>query len=176
FINGGKKIIITTLQKFPFVLDELGNSHRERRYAIIIDEAHSSQGGRTAAQMSMALSNVATEETETSDAIIARIIQQRRMIDNASYFGFTATPKGRTLELFGTEVRIGSEKKFVAFDTYTMKQAIQEGFIMDVLQNYTPVESYWRLAKAIEDDPAFDKKKAMKRLRHYAERHALAIR
>ncbi len=176
FISGGKKIIITTLQKFPFVLDELGNSHRERRYAIIIDEAHSSQGGRTAAQMSMALSNVATEETETSDEIIARIIQQRRMIDNASYFGFTATPKGRTLELFGTPVRMGNDLKRVAFDTYTMKQAIQEGFIMDVLQNYTPVESYWRLAKAIAEDPAFDKEKAMKRLRHYAERHALAIR
>ncbi|MCB1794532.1 MAG: type I restriction endonuclease subunit R, partial [Candidatus Competibacteraceae bacterium] len=102
FINSGKKIIITTLQKFPFVLDELGNSHRERRYAIIIDEAHSSQGGRTAAQMSMALSSVEAAETETSDEIIARIIQQRRLIDNASYFGFTATPKGRTLELFGT--------------------------------------------------------------------------
>lgn len=175
-IADGKKIIITTLQKFPFVLDELGSSHRTRCYAIIIDEAHSSQGGRTAAQMNMALSEVTAAETETSDQIIARLIQQRRLIDNASYFGFTATPKGRTLELFGTPVPDGGEKKFVAFDTYTMKQAIQEGFIMDVLQNYTPVESYWRLAKAIAEAPAFDKPKAMKRLRHYAERHALVIR
>lgn len=176
YISEGKKIIITTLQKFPFVLDELGNAHRNKRYAIIIDEAHSSQGGRTAAQMSMALSEIEAADQETSDEIIARIIKQRRMVDNASYFGFTATPKGRTLELFGTPVKVGNETKREAFDTYTMKQAIQEGFIMDVLQNFTPVESYWRLAKAIEEDPAFDKKKAMKRLRHYAERHNLAIR
>ncbi|WP_133718624.1 type I restriction endonuclease subunit R [Methylocaldum gracile] len=176
FIAEGKKIIITTLQKFPVVLDELGVSHRNRTYAIIIDEAHSSQGGRTAAQMNMALSHVETDENESSDEIIARIIKQRRMIENASYFGFTATPKGRTLELFGTQIKIGDEIKRVAFDTYTMKQAIQEGFIMDVLQNYTPVESYWRLAKAIEEDPAFDKTKALKRMRHYAERHELAIR
>ena len=136
---------------------------RGRRYAIIIDEAHSSQGGRTAAQMSMALSNIGAAKTETSDEIIARVIKQRKMIDSASYFGFTATPKGRTLELFGTPMNSGQRE---AFDTYTMKQAIQEGFIMDVLQNYTSVESYFQLAKAIEEDPAFDKDKAMKRLSH----------
>jgi type I restriction enzyme R subunit len=176
YIADGKKIIVTTLQKFPEVLDQLGNSHRDRRYALIIDEAHSSQGGRTAAQMNMALSKVEAEESESPDAIIARIIQQRRLIDNASYFGFTATPKGRTLELFGTPVQVGNDTKRETFDIYTMKQAIQEGFIMDVLERYTPVESYWRLAKAIEEDPDFDKNKALKRLRHYAERHELAIR
>jgi type I restriction enzyme R subunit len=176
FINEGKKIIVTTLQKFPFILDELGNSHRNRSYAIIIDEAHSSQGGKTAAQMHMALSREVTAEEETSDQIIARIIRQRRLLSNASYFGFTATPKGKTLELFGTRIKAGSEYRREAFDTYTMKQAIQEGFIMDVLENYTPVESFWRLAKTVEADPTFDKKKAMKRLRFYAERNELAIR
>jgi type I restriction enzyme R subunit len=176
FIREGKKIIITTLQKFPFILDELGSGHRGRRYAIIIDEAHSSQGGRTAAQMHMALSGQAEEDEESSDEKIERIIKQRRMLSNASYFGFTATPKSRTLELFGTLDPGSPTRERKAFDTYTMKQAIQEGFIMDVLQNYTPVDSYWQLAKVIEADPAFDKKKALKRLRYYAERNELAIR
>lgn len=176
YLMDGKKIIITTLQKFPLVLDHLSGMQRSRRYAIIIDEAHSSQGGSMAAQMTMALSDIAAEPGENSDQIIARTIRQRQRLANASYFGFTATPKGETLELFGMELKVADQTEYEAFDTYTMKQAIQEGFIVDVLQNYTPVESYWRLAKAINDDPAFDRTRTLKRLRHYAERHSLSVR
>jgi type I restriction enzyme R subunit len=177
FIESGKKIIITTVQKFPFVLDEIGNEHRGRKFAIIIDEAHSSQGGRVAAKMHMALSEHGGEEEEesTEDKII-RIMESRKMLPNASYFAFTATPKGKTLELFGEPYTEGEKVKHKPFDSYTMKQAIQEGFILDVLKSYTPVESYYRLMKKVEDDPQFDTNKARKKLRRYVESHEHAIR
>jgi len=178
FIESGKKIIITTLQKFPFILDEIGSSHRGRRFAILIDEAHSSQGGRTAAKMSMALSEVGTEEEdETFEDKINHLMEARRLLPNASYFAFTATPKNKTLEIFGTpDPQPGGTVKHRPFHSYTMKQAIQEGFILDVLANYTPVKSYYKLIKKIEDDPEFDKKKAQKKLRRYVEGHEHAIR
>ena len=145
FIEDGKKIIITTVQKFPFILDEIGSEHRGRRFAIIIDEAHSSQGGRTAAAMSMALSGAGTEEDdETVEDTINRIMEARKMLPNASYFAFTATPKNKTLEIFGEAVSDGGQVKHRPFHSYTMKQAIQEGFILDVLRNYTPVDSYYK--------------------------------
>ena len=178
FIEGGKKIIITTLQKFPFILDEIGSSHRGRRFAILIDEAHSSQGGRTAAKMSMALSEAgAEEEDETFEDKINHLMEARRLLPNASYFAFTATPKNKTLEIFGTpDPQPGGTVKHRPFHSYTMKQAIQEGFILDVLANYTPVKSYYKLIKKIEEDPEFDKKKAQKKLRRYVEGHEHAIR
>jgi type I restriction enzyme, R subunit len=177
FLKDGKKIIITTVQKFPIILDEIGDEHRGRKFAIIIDEAHSSQGGRTAAKMNIALSESGGEEEEesTEDKII-RIMEARKMLPNASYFAFTATPKNKTLELFGDPAPEGGQVKHRPFHSYTMKQAIQEGFILDVLQNYTPVESYYRLMKKIEDDPEFDTKKAQKKLRFYVESHEHAIR
>ncbi len=102
FLASGKKIIITTVQKFPFILDEIGNDHRGRRFAILIDEAHSSQGGRAAAQMNMALSAQGGEEDEeTTEDAINRLMEARKMLPNASYFAFTATPKNKTLEVFG---------------------------------------------------------------------------
>ncbi len=179
FIESGKKIIITTVQKFPFILDEIGSDHRGRSFAIVIDEAHSSQGGKTSAAMSSALSDAETEEDpedKVNEAIEARM-QARKMLSNASYFAFTATPKNKTLELFGMPVP-GAEGKTAhrPFHSYTMKQAIQEGFILDVLKHYTPVASYYKLVKTVGDDPEFDTKRAQKKLRKYVESHDHAIR
>ena len=177
FIEEGKKIIITTVQKFPVIWDEIGDEHRGRTFAIIIDEAHSSQGGRTSAKMNIALSKEGGEEDgETFEDKINRMMEARKMLGNASYFAFTATPKNKTLEIFGEPYPEGEEVKHRPFHSYTMKQAIQEVFIMDVLKNYTPVGSYYRLMKTVEDDPVFDTRKAGKKLRHYVESHEHAIR
>ncbi len=177
FLREGKKIIISTVQKFPFILDEIGDEHRGRRFAIIIDEAHSSQGGRTSAKMNIALSeNGGEEEEESYEDQVNRIMEARKMLDNASYFAFTATPKNKTLEIFGDPVPEGDKVRHKPFLSYTMKQAIQEGFILDVLANYTPVETYYRLMKTVEDDPEFDTAKAKKKLRRYVESHEHAIR
>ncbi len=174
FLKAGKKIIISTVQKFPFVLEAIGNAHRGNRFAIIIDEAHSSQGGRAAAKMHVALSEHGEEiPEETVEDKINRIMETRRMLSNASYFAFTATPKNKTLELFGARQRDGS---FRPFHSYTMKQAIQEEFIMDVLKSYTPVDSYCHLIQKVEEDPEFDVRKANKKLRNYVGGHHHAIR
>ena len=176
FIESGKKIIISTVQKFPFILDEIGNEQRGRRFAILIDEAHSSQGGKTAAAVHMALSEAGAEqEEETTEDRINRIMAARKLLPNASYFAFTATPKNKTLEIFGEAYGAGGQSKHRSFHSYTMKQAIQEGFILDVLQHYTPVESYYKLIKKIEGDPEFDNKRARKKLRRYVESHEHAI-
>ena len=178
FIEAGKKIIISTVQKFPFILDEIGNEQRERRFAIIIDEAHSSQGGRTSASISAALGTAGEEgEHETCEDQINRVMESRKLLPNASYFAFTATPKNKTLEIFGEpDPQPDGAVRHHAFHSYTMKQAIQEGFILDVLAHYTPVASYYRLAKTVEDDPEFDVKKAQKKLRRFVEGHDHAIR
>jgi type I restriction enzyme R subunit len=177
FIQSGKKIIISTVQKFPLILDEIGSEHRGRKFAIVIDEAHSSQGGRTSAAVSMALSEVgAAEEDETVEDRINRVMEARKMLPNASYFAFTATPKNKTLEIFGEPYTEGGEVKHHAFHSYTMKQAIEEGFILDVLKCYTPVDSYYKLVKTVEADPEFDTKRAKKKLRRYVESHDHAIR
>ena len=177
FIESGKKIIISTIQKFPVILDEIGNEHRGRKFAIIIDEAHSSQGGRAAAKLNIALSEQGgDEDEETLEDQINRIMEARKMLPNASYFAFTATPKNKTLEIFGEAYDEGGKVKHRPFHSYTMKQAIQEGFILDVLKSYTPVESYYRLVKTIEADPEFDTKRAKKKLRRYVESHDHAIR
>jgi type I restriction enzyme R subunit len=177
FIESGKKIVITTVQKFPFILDDIGGEHRERRFAIIIDEAHSSQGGKASAAVSMALSAAGAEEDdETTEDIVNRIMEARKLLPNASYFAFTATPKNKTLEIFGDPMPDGDKVKHRPFHSYTMKQAIQEGFILDVLKSYTPVESYYRLIKTIESDPEFDTKRAKKKLRRYVESNDHAIR
>jgi len=143
FLGGGKKIIISTIQTFPHVLKLVGDEHRGRKFAIIIDEAHSSQGGRTSAKMNIALAEKGGEaEEETYEDQINRIMEARKMVANASYFAFTATPKNKTLEIFGEPIPDGDKTRHRPFHSYTMKQAIQEGFILDVLANYTPVDSY----------------------------------
>lgn len=178
-ITSGKKIIITTVQKFPYILDDIGAGHRDRTFAIVIDEAHSSQGSKTSAAVSQALAAVeASGEGEvTFEDQINAIIDSKKMLPNASYFAFTATPKNKTLQMFGEPVTnadgtIGHKP----FHSYTMKQAIQEGFIMDVLANYAPVGSYYKLMKTVDDDPEFDAKRASKKLRAYVEgnQHAIA--
>ena len=145
FIEEGKKIIISTVQKLPFILDEIEKEAKGKTFAIIIDEAHSSQGGKTSAAMSAAL---ADPKDTVNDALEKRM-QARKMLTNASYFAFTATPKNKTLEMFGQPLPPDAEGKIKhrPFHSYTMKQAIQEGFILDVLKCYTPVDSYYKLVK-----------------------------
>ena len=171
FLRDGKKIIISTVQTFPFVLETIGEEHRGKKFAIIIDEAHSSQGGKASSAVSEAITDT---EDEINDEIERRI-KARKLAKNASYFAFTATPKNKTLEMFGIAFDDGGEVKHRPFHSYTMKQAIQEGFILDVLKSYTPVDSYYRLAKTIPGDPEFDVKKARKKLKHYVESHEKAI-
>jgi type I restriction enzyme R subunit len=171
YIVSGKKIIISTVQKFPFILDEISSEHRGRKFAIIIDEAHSSQGGRTSAAMNEALSD---PEDTVNDALEKRMAA-RKMLTNASYFAFTATPKNKTLEIFGDAYSDGGQVKRRPFHGYTMKQAIEENFILDVLRYYTPVNSYYKLIKTVEADPEFDTKRAKKKLRRYVESHDHAI-
>ena len=183
FLQKGKKIIVTTVQKFPWVLDELSGM-AEKKFALLIDEAHSSQGGKTTAKMHLALSggdagNGGEDgEEESVEDKVNHLIESRKMLGNASYFAFTATPKNKTLELFGERFQEGDQVVFRARPelTYTTKQAIEEGFILDVIKNYTPVDSYYRVAKTVEDDPDFDKKKALKKIRTYVESHEKAIR
>ncbi len=178
YIEDGKKIIISTVQKFPFILDEIA-TERGKSFAIIIDEAHSSQGGRTSAAMSEALGDDDAPEPEdiVNDALAKRMAA-RKMLTNASYIAFTATPKNKTLEMFGDALPADAEGKVKhqPFHSYTMKQAVEEGFILDVLQQYTPVDSYYKLIKKTEDDPEFDIKRANKKLRFYVESHDHAIR
>lgn len=181
FIEQGKKIIVSTVQKFPFILDEIA-AVSDKTFAIIIDEAHSSQGGKTSAAMSKALgAGKEGEETDPEDTINAALearIHARKMLTNASYFAFTATPKHKTLEMFGDELPRDAEGKVKhrPFHIYTMKQAIEERFILDVLKSYTPVNSYYKLVKTIADDPRYDTKKARKKLRRYVESDDHAIR
>ncbi len=174
FIEEGKKIIVSTVQKFPFILSEIEKDAKGKTFALIIDEAHSSQGGKTSAAMSAAL---ADPEDTVNDALEKRM-QARKMLTNASYFAFTATPKNKTLEMFGQPQPPDAEGKIKhrPFHSYTMKQAIQEGFILDVLKSYTPVDSYYKLVKKIEGDPEFDTRRAQKKLRRYVESHDHAIR
>ena len=178
FLETGKKIIISTVQKFPFILKKIGDEQRGRRFAIIIDEAHSSQGGRTSSAISDVLSaGGKAGEEELYEDQVNRVMESHKLLPNASYFAFTATPKNKTLELFGDpDPQADGAVKHHAFHSYTMKQAIQEGFILDVLGHYTPVQSYYRLAKTVEDDPEFDITKARKKLRRYVEGHDHAIR
>jgi type I restriction enzyme, R subunit len=178
FITEGKKIIVSTVQMFPFILDDIGSEHRTRRFAIVIDEAHSSQGGRTSAALSVALSATGAEEQdESTEDTINRLMEAKKLLPNASYFAFTATPKNKTLEIFGQrDPQPDGTVKHRPFHSYTMKQAIQEGFILDVLRYYTPVESFYKLVKKVEGDPEFDTKRAQKKLRRYVESHDHAIR
>lgn len=168
-IQDGKRIIITTVEKFPYVVPDIGASHKNSKFAVIIDEAHSGQSGRNSAQMNLALSGLASEDEMDNEDKINAMMEGRKLLNNASYFAFTATPKNKTLETFGVAYQDGDDVKHRPFHVYTMKQAIQEGFILDVLKYYTPISSYYKLMKTVEDDPMFDKKRAQKRLRSFVE-------
>lgn len=170
-LKGGKKIIITIVHKFPFILDAIGTQLKDSRFAIIIDEAHSSQNGSMSAKMNIGVSGNASEDDEDIEDKIAKIVAGRKMASNANYYAFTATPKGKTLEMFGTPMPADAEGKIKhnPFHVYSMKQAIEEGFIMDVLKNYTPYQSFYKVVKSIESDPEFDKKQAQSKIRAWVE-------
>lgn len=166
-LENGKKIIITTIQKFPFIIDGIADLS-DKRFAVIIDEAHSGQSGQAHDNMNRAMGATDSDpdEEDPQDLILAAM-QSRKMRGNASYFAFTATPKATTLEKFGEKQADGS---FKPFHLYSMKQAIEEGFILNVLANYTTYKSYYEIQKSVEDNPLFDTKKAQKKLRAYVER------
>ena len=174
-IQDGKRIIITTIEKFPYVVPDIGASHKQNRFAVIIDEAHSGQSGRNSAQMNLALSGLASEDEMDNEDKINAMMEGRKLLTNASYFAFTATPKNKTLETFGVPYQNGDDVKHRPFHVYTMKQAIQEGFILDVLKYYTPIASYYKLMKTVQDDPMFDKKRAQKKLRSFVESDSYTI-
>ena len=169
-LTTGTPIIITTLQKFPFVIEKVGDL-KERTYAVIVDEAHSSMGGQTASEMKGVLGDQVEEEIyeyESSEEEILKEIKKRGPQSNISFFAFTATPKYKTLEVFG---RDGVDGKPEVFHLYSMRQAIEEGFIIDVLDNYTTYKAYYKLIKSIEDDPEVDKKKASLALARFMSLH-----
>src|SRR3989344_204977 len=178
-LKTGSNIVVTTIQKFPYILEEL-SEFPNRKYAVIIDEAHSSQAGANARALKRALTTNSLEEAEAlesqdldeSDEEILKEIETIKSTKNISFFAFTATPKNKTLEMFGTKDDRG---KFHPFHLYTMKQAIEEGFILDVLKNYLTYESYFKLFKKITDDPEYEDKKAKKLLRNFVEKHPVAI-
>lgn len=189
-LEEGKRIIITTIQKFPHIVEEIGELPGNN-FAIIIDEAHSSLSGQMARKLNESLSKVQDEEElraeleeydenesgeVTGEDLIRSLVKSRKLLPNASYFAFTATPKNKTLELFGVPYQEGGKTKFKAFHLYSMKQAIEEGFILDVLQNYTTYQSYYALLKKIEDDPEYEKQRAQKKLKAYVESHEHAIK
>lgn len=172
-LESGKKVIITTIQKFPFIVDGIDDLS-DKNFAVIIDEAHSSQSGSAADNLNKSLGEGAQQddgEDEVQDKIL-EIMRRRKMRGNASYFAFTATPKNATLERFGVE---NADGKFVPFHLYSMKQAVEEGFILDVIANYTTYQSYYEIEKSIQDNPLFDSSKAQKKLRAYVEAHQETI-
>ncbi|EKP4839424.1 type I restriction endonuclease subunit R [Campylobacter upsaliensis] len=174
-LEEGKKIIVTTIQKFPYIADEITHL-QNKSFAIIIDEAHSSQSGKNAEEMGKAISNKDDKETGEVDLEeeLIKIIKNKKFQKNASYFAFTATPKPKTLEMFGSACEINGEKKFIPFHLYSMKQAIEEGFILDVLKGYITYASYYKIVSK-NDNREYDKKKANAKLKAYVTNHIATI-
>lgn len=172
-LENGKKIIITTIQKFPFIVDGIADM-RDKQFAVIIDEAHSSQSGSAHDKMNQTLGKQIDNDADDVDVqdLILQSMQARKMQGNASYFAFTATPKNTTLEKFGIQQADGS---FKPFHLYSMKQAIEEGFILDVIANYTTYKSFYEIQKSIEDNPEFNSKKAQAKLKAFVERSKQTI-
>ncbi|AKU91179.1 type I restriction endonuclease subunit R [Vulgatibacter incomptus] len=176
-LEGGTPIIITTLQKFPVILERIGGL-KGRRYALVVDEAHSSQTGESARKMKQVLAATSLEEAEGLDAagdeddseekVLAAVMASRGRQRNLSYFAFTATPKAKTLEIFGHR---DAEGKPRPFHLYSMRQAIEEGFILDVLKSYTTYKAFYRLVKATENDPRVPKEEATRQLARFMSLH-----
>ena len=183
-LNAGKRIIVTTLQKFPVIYEEVDDT-KGKRFAIIVDEAHSSQTGQSAMKLKVALADTSDalkeyaelegkaedEVLDANDRLVREMISHGRH-DNLSFFAFTATPKGTTLEIFGTELHDGS---FHPFHIYSMRQAIEEGFILDVLQNYMTYKTCYQIVKNIPDNPEVPQSKAMKLIMRFEELHPYNI-
>lgn len=170
-IEAGKRIVITTIQKFPYICDSIADVS-DHNFAIIIDEAHSSQSGIAADSVNKAIQKDMDCGGADTDALLEKLMKDRKMSTNCSYFAFTATPKKETLERFGTE---DAEGKFRPFHLYSMKQAIEEGYILDVLTNYTTYKGFYELAKSIKDNPEYNNEKAQKLLRRAVEREPKTI-
>ena len=182
-LEAGRTIIVTTLQKFPVIAEQIGELPGQR-FAVIVDEAHSSQSGESTKSLKAVLAAGSLEEAEQEEAgaqtpeeelddRVQEEIRTRGRLPNLSTFAFAATPKPKTLELFG---RKRDDGKFEPFHRYSMRQAIEEGFILDVLGSYATYKAYWRLLKTIEDDPRYDKGKAEYLLKSFVELHPHAIR
>lgn len=183
-LNAGKRIIVTTLQKFPVIYEEVDDT-TDKRFAIIVDEAHSSQTGSSAMKLKAALADVSDalkeyaelegkaedELLDDDDRLVHEMISHGKH-KNLSFFAFTATPKGATLEMFGTEWQDGS---YHPFHIYSMRQAIEEGFILDVLQNYTTYRTCYQIAKNTKDNPGVPQSKALKTIKKYEELHPYNI-
>jgi type I restriction enzyme R subunit len=181
-LEAGKTIIVTTLQKFPVIAKEIGDLPG-KRFAVIVDEAHSSQSGESTRSLKAVLASSSLEEAEREEAgaqtpdeelesAVLAEMEKRGRLKNLSTFAFTATPKPKTLELFGTR---RADERFEPFHLYSMRQAIEEGFILDVLANYSTYKAYWRLLKKVEADPRYDKRKAEYLLKSFVELHPHAI-
>ena len=170
YLDSGKKIILTTVHKFSFILTSIGSDLAHKRFAVIIDEAHSSQSGKMSANQNQVLSgSVKDDEDEINDKI-EKFTQGRKMAGNANFYAFTATPKNKTLETFGVPfTKDDGETGHRPFHVYSMRQAIEEGFILDVLKGYTTYQSYYSIRKAVEDDPEFERMQAMKKIRYFVE-------
>lgn len=177
-IDNSRKIIVTTLQKFPFIVNEI-SKQTDKKFAVIIDEAHSSQTGESTKSLKTVLGSLEEAEIEnkeeeeiTGEEIVLKDIKSRGRQKNISFFAFTATPKEKTMELFGAK---NSDGTFAPFHLYSMRQAIEEGFILDVLKNYTTFQTYFNLIKKTEEDPQYEKKKGVALLKSYVELHDHAI-
>ncbi len=177
------RVIVTTLQKFPYVLDKIGELP-QRRYAVIVDEAHSSQTGEAAKDLRLALGATDEQELTAAEAedagfiaeaidpveeALAKAVGARGRQSNLSFFAFTATPKARTLEMFGTRNPVSG--KYEPFHLYSMRQAIEEGFILDVLANYVTYQTYWRIEKAVAEDPTYEAPKARRAIARFVALH-----
>lgn len=184
-MDEGKKIIITIVHKFQFILDAISADYKNKNFAIIIDEAHSSQNGSLAAKMNIVVSGNIYDDDDAFEDKLNKLIEGKKMASNASYFAFTATPKNKTLEMFGEKMfdehgnpimnEDGTQKAKPHY-LYTMKQAIEEKFILDVLRYYTTYNSYYHIVKTVESDPLFDKKQAQRMLRYYVETQKIAVK
>ena len=177
-LTGGKSIIVSTVCKFPFILQTIGRELKHKKFCVIIDEAHSSQSGNMASALNQVMGGFGMKEVEIEDnedglnELLYYVIEGRKLAVNANFYAFTATPKHKTLEMFGQFAGFDEDgkKNFVPFHTYTMKQAIEEGFILDVLSHYTPYVSFYHILKSTEENPLFDKGPAERKLRAWVER------
>lgn len=180
-LENNTKIIITTIQKFPYALDKIETMGKSKKFAVIIDEAHSSTSGKNMNALKDTLAGKTLEEAKLEEGLddktledeIIELLKGRTKKDSVTFFAFTATPKHKTLEIFGQK---GEDDKPHPFHEYTMRQAIEEGFILDVLKNYTTYDIYYKVAKSINDNPEFEASKASKEIKRYVGLHEYAIR
>lgn len=175
-LSGGKSIVVTTIEKFPFILRTLGQEMASSNFAVVIDEAHSSQTGGMASALNRILSGYGykgqqnVENEDGLNELMEYVVAGRMMAKNVNFYAFTATPKNKTLEMFGTPtVKEDGETGHDPFDVYTMKQAIEEGFILDVTRHYITYDSFYKILKDTEANPEFDRDQAAKKLRAWVE-------